>query len=120
MSTPALASPPGGRLEAWLYIVQRLAALIMAPLVVGHLVVLMMAVRGGLSAQEILDRTQSSAAWPLLYALFVAAAALHGAVGLRAMAREILPTRRALPEGLALVFMAAVLLLGFRAVAAIW
>jgi fumarate reductase subunit C len=119
MSTPALASPRGGRLEAWLYIVQRLSALILAPLVIGHLVVIMIAVRGGLSAQEILSRTQSNAVWPLFYGLFVAAAALHGAVGLRAMAREILPPRRALPETLALVFMAAVLLLGFRAVAAI-
>jgi fumarate reductase subunit C len=91
----------------------------MAPLVIVHLVVIIIAVQGGLSAGEILARTQSSVIWPALYGLFVGAAALHGAIGLRAVAREALPHRRAWPDILALLFVAAVLLLGFRAVAAI-
>ncbi len=119
MSAPTLAAPRRGRLEAWLYILQRLSALAMAPLVIGHLVVIMIAVRGGLSAEEILARTQASAIWPVFYGLFVAAAALHGAIGLRTIAREALPQHRSLPDLAALVFLAAVLLLGFRSVAAI-
>jgi len=115
----ATVTPRGGRLEAWLYILRRLSALVMAPLVVVHLMVIMIAVQDGLSAQEILARTQASSIWPVLYGLFVAAAALHGAIGLRAMVREVLTHHRTLPDMVALVFIAAVLLLGFRAVAAI-
>ncbi len=119
MSTRAVSTSRQGRLEAWLYLVQRLSALVMAPLVIGHLIVIMIAVRGGLSAEEILARTQSSLLWPLFYGLFVAAAALHGAIGLRGVARELLPPRLALPDALAILFLAAVLLLGFRAVTVI-
>lgn len=119
MSTPAAPLGGAGRGEAWLYIVQRLSALLMAPLVIGHLALILIAVRGGLSAQEILARTQSSAFWPLMYGLFVLAAALHGAIGLRTIAREFLAPRRALLNGLALFYLAAVLLLGYRAVAAL-
>ncbi len=118
MST-ATATPRRGRLEAWLYILQRLSALVMVPLVVVHLVVIIIAVQNGLSAQEILARTQASSAWPLLYGLFMAAAALHGAIGLRAVVRESLPRHRVLSDMAALIFVAVVLLLGFRAVAAI-
>jgi hypothetical protein len=45
-------------LDFRLYMAQRLSALIMAPLVIGHLAVMIYAVQGGLSAGEILGRTQ--------------------------------------------------------------
>ena len=45
-------------ISANLYILQRLTALIMAPLVLGHLAVMIYAVQGGVSASEILGRTQ--------------------------------------------------------------
>jgi fumarate reductase subunit C len=41
-----------------LYMAQRLTALIMAPLTIGHLAVMIYAVQGGLSVAEILARTQ--------------------------------------------------------------
>ena len=45
-------------LELRLYMAQRITALIMAPLVIGHIAVMIYAVQGGLSAGEILGRTQ--------------------------------------------------------------
>lgn len=71
-----------------LYMLQRITALLMAPLVLGHLAVMIYAVRGGLSAAEILGRTQGSIAWFLFYGLFVLAVSIHGAIGLRAVAHE--------------------------------
>ncbi|MGB2411815.1 MAG: succinate dehydrogenase, partial [Candidatus Puniceispirillaceae bacterium] len=50
-------------LDFRLYMAQRLSALIMAPLVIGHLAVMIYAVRGGLSAGEILGRTHGSLFW---------------------------------------------------------
>ncbi|MEL7259321.1 MAG: succinate dehydrogenase [Pseudomonadota bacterium] len=71
-----------------LYMLQRITALLMAPLVVGHLAVMIYAIQGGLSAEEILGRTQGSVAWFLFYGLFVIAVAVHGAIGLRTVAHE--------------------------------
>ena len=71
-----------------LYMAQRITALIMAPLVMGHLAVMIYAIQGGLSADEILGRTQGSLAWFLFYGTFVLAVAVHGAIGLRTIACE--------------------------------
>ncbi|GGX39030.1 succinate dehydrogenase [Tateyamaria omphalii] len=71
-----------------LYMLQRITALLMAPLVLGHLAVMIYAIQGGLSAAEILGRTQGSVAWLLFYGLFVIAVSIHGAIGLRTVAHE--------------------------------
>lgn len=71
-----------------LYMLQRITALLMAPLVLGHLAVMIYAIQGGLSAAEILGRTQGSALWLLFYGTFVVAVSVHGAIGLRTVAHE--------------------------------
>lgn len=71
-----------------LYMAQRLTALLMAPLVMGHLAVMIYAIQGGLSTAEILERTQGSLAWFMFYGTFVAAVSIHGAIGLRTIAHE--------------------------------
>ena len=58
-------------LDLRLYMLQRLTALIMAPLVIGHIAVMIYAVQGGLTVDEILARTQGSVAWFLFYGSFV-------------------------------------------------
>jgi fumarate reductase subunit C len=102
-----------------LYILQRATAAIMVPLVLAHLVVIFYATSRGLSAAEILGRTRGSAGWGLFYALFVLAAAIHGAIGVRVIASEwtwLEPWRlNILMWGLGLALAA----LGLRAVAAV-
>ena len=71
-----------------LYMAQRLTALLMAPLVIGHIAVMIYAVQGGLTAAEILSRTHGSVAWFLFYGLFVLAVSVHAAIGLRNVAQE--------------------------------
>lgn len=71
-----------------LYMLQRITALLMAPLVIGHLAVMIYAIRGGLSAEEILGRTQGSVVWFLFYGTFTVAVAIHGAIGLRTIIHE--------------------------------
>src|ERR671924_1767121 len=78
-----------------LYLLQRLTAAIMAPLVLGHLVVIFYATSRGLSAAEILGRTRGSIGWGLYYGLFVLAAATHGAIGVRTVAAEWLDLKGA-------------------------
>lgn len=106
-------------LDVRLYLLQRLSALVLAPLVLGHLVLMIYAVRGGLDAAEILSRTRGSVAWGLYYGAFVFAAAVHAAIGLRAIAHEWFKLKGAALE----VFTAGVgiglLVFGGRAVFAV-
>lgn len=71
-----------------LYMLQRITAMLMGPLVLGHLAVMIYAIQGGLSAAEILGRTQGSIIWFLFYGLFVLAVSVHGAIGLRSILSE--------------------------------
>lgn len=75
-------------LDLNLYLLQRLSALIMVPLVIGHIAVMIYAIQGGLSAVEILERTEGSFGWAMFYGIFVAAVATHAAIGLRVIVHE--------------------------------
>ncbi|MGC3937383.1 succinate dehydrogenase [Roseobacter sp. EG26] len=75
-------------LDLRLYMLQRITAMIMAPLTLGHIAVMIYAVQGGLSAAEILGRTQGSVFWFLFYGSFVLAVAIHAAIGLRVILHE--------------------------------
>ena len=102
-----------------IYILQRATAAVMAPLVLVHIAVIYYATSRRLSAAEILGRTRGSIAWGSFYALFVVAAAVHGAIGVRAVASEWTRLRGhgldALMWGFGLILTA----LGLRAVAAV-
>lgn len=108
-----------GRIELWLFVAQRLSAMVLAPLVLVHLGLIIYAVQGGLDAEEILGRTRGSAAWATFYGLFVVAAAVHAPIGVRTVVREMTAWRgRSLD--LATVALGFVLLgLGLRAVIAV-
>ena len=76
------------RSETSLWIAQRMSAAVLALCVVVHLATMMYAIRGGLSAAEILSRTQGSVGWLFFYTLFVVAVTVHVPIGLRAVFRE--------------------------------
>lgn len=79
--------------QVHLWVAQRVTAMVLALAVTVHLVTILLAVRGGLSAAEILGRLQGNAAWLSFYAVFALAAGLHGAIGLRNIAGESLGWR---------------------------
>jgi len=107
-------------MEAGMYHLQRLSAGVLAALVAVHLVVIVAATRGGLTAAEILARTEGSVGWALFYGLFVLCAAVHAPIGVRAVLREwtALPPR--LVDGAMAVFAVGLLWLGLRAVMAVF
>lgn len=104
-------------LDLRLYMLQRLSAMVMLPLVLGHIAVMIYAVQDGLSAAEILGRTQGSIAWMLFYGLFVLAVSVHGAIGLRVIVAEMLKVKGAVLS--ALTWLVFLLLLGMGA-RAVW
>ncbi len=75
-------------LDVRLFLAQRICAMLMAPLVLGHLGMMIYAIQGGLSAGEILSRTQGSFWWAAFYGLFVIAVSIHAAIGIRVVVYE--------------------------------
>ena len=105
--------------ETHLYLLQRASAMILAPLVIAHLGLIVYAVRGGLTAAEILSRTQGNLGWALFYGLFVLAVAVHAPIGLRNILREATAWRGASLNLVMGLFGLLLLGLGLRAVWAV-
>lgn len=106
-------------LDMRLYMAQRLSAMAMGPFVLVHIAVMIYAIQGGLSASEILSRTQGSAFWFLFYGLFVVAAGIHGAIGLRVIAHEMLGLKGWSLGAITWGFGIGVIYMGARAVMAV-
>ena len=108
------------RREARLWIAQRATAVVLAFCVLVHLVTIIHAVRGGLTAGEILARTRGNVAWAAFYVVFVIAVAIHGTIGLRTIAAEWLHFRGRAAEATMIVLAIALAAMGLRAVAAVF
>ncbi|WP_300035155.1 succinate dehydrogenase [uncultured Roseobacter sp.] len=106
-------------LDLRLYMAQRISALIMAPLTLGHIAVMIWAVQGGLSAGEILGRTQGSVFWFLFYGTFVAAVSVHAAIGLRVIVYEHVGISGKTLTALTWAVFAVLIAMGARAVWAV-
>jgi fumarate reductase subunit C len=75
-------------MTAILFAAQRLTAILLAFAVALHLATILYAVRGGLTAGEVLARTQGNRWFLAFYLVFVVAVAIHAPIGLRNVVRE--------------------------------
>jgi fumarate reductase subunit C len=107
------------RRQALLWYWQRISAMVLAVCVVAHLAGIIYAVRGGLSAAEILGRTRGSFSFAAFYAVFVVACAVHAPIGIATVVAEATGARGRLPAITAQIFCALILVLGFRAIYAV-
>jgi fumarate reductase subunit C len=105
--------------EAQLWVAQRVTAVILAACVAVHLVTIVYAVRAGLGGAELLGRTRGSVGIAVFYGLFVIAASIHGAIGLRTIGIEWARLRPQAAGMLAFVLALALMALGMRAVFAV-
>ncbi len=117
---PSAGPNPDAIAQARRWYWQRMSAMVLAVCVVVHLVTMVLAVRGGLSAAEILARTQGNLAFAVFYAVFVIACAVHVPIGLATIAREWWNLGSRASRVLARVVAALVLVLGLRAVWAVY
>jgi fumarate reductase subunit C len=112
METPAM--------NPALYMAQRGTAVILAFAVTVHLVTIIYAIRGGLTAGEILARTHGNRWFLGFYLAFVIAAAIHAPIGVRSILREWAGWRGRSLDATMLAFSALVLVLGVRAALAVY
>ncbi|HYW61825.1 MAG TPA: succinate dehydrogenase [Bradyrhizobium sp.] len=107
-------------MNAGLYIAQRGTAVILAFAVTVHLVTIIYAIRGGLTAGDILARTHGNRWFLGFYLLFVLAAAIHAPIGVRSILREWGRWRGRSLDLAMLAFSALLLVLGVRAALAVY
>ena len=106
-------------MERKLFIAQRFSAMLLAVLVIIHLGLILFAVRGGLTAAEILARTQGNITWAIFYGLFVLLVAIHAPIGVRKVLQEWTGLEVGTINSFCWLFSLLLLVLGFRAVAAV-
>ena len=78
-------------LQAKLWYAQRISAMVLGICVAIHLLIMFYAIRGGLTAGEILGRTQGSWVFAIFYEVFVLACFVHAPIGVANILRENFP-----------------------------
>jgi fumarate reductase subunit C len=106
--------------ETLLWVAQRASAAVLALCVLVHLATIIYAVRGGLSAAEILGRTRGNVAWFTFYSIFVLGIAVHAPIGLRSVLGEWARWRGKSRDAALLLFSLLLLVMGMRAVLALF
>ncbi|MSQ64392.1 MAG: succinate dehydrogenase [Betaproteobacteria bacterium] len=99
-----------------LWIAQRASAAVLALCVTVHLATMVYAIRGGLSAAEILSRTKGNAGWLAFYTVFVLAVTVHAPIGLRSVVTEWFGWRGAARDVFLLGLAMLLAVMGMRAV----
>jgi fumarate reductase subunit C len=117
---PGAAPGSSAKAEVWLWIAQRASAALLALCVLVHLVIIIYAVRHGLSGAAILGRTRGNAAGLVFYVAFVLAIAVHAPIGLRTLCQEWLGWRSASLNWFVAAIALALLAFGLRAAWAVF
>ena len=93
--------------------------MLLGPLVIIHLLVIIYASRNGLTAAEILNRTQGSVVWFCFYLLFVLAVTVHAPIGVRNILNEWTGFSARSVNIVCVVLALLMLMTGLRAVLAV-
>jgi fumarate reductase subunit C len=102
--------------QAKLWYWQRISAMVLALCVVVHLGGMIYAVRGGLTAAEILGRTRGNFGFAAFYGVFVLACAVHVPIGFARICEEWLGITGIKAVIVAKLLGLVILVLGLRAV----
>jgi fumarate reductase subunit C len=98
---------------------QRITAMVMTVFVLVHVVAIVYAIHGGLSAAEVLGRTRGNMVWAMFYAAFVALVSVHASIGLRNILVEWTRAKESAASVLANSLGLLLLAMGLRAVWAV-
>jgi fumarate reductase subunit C len=99
-----------------LWVTQRASAVVLALCVTVHLATMVYAIRGGLSAAEILSRTKGNSGWLVFYTVFVLAVTVHAPIGLRSVVTEWFGWRGATRDVFLLGLAMLLAVMGMRSV----
>ena len=102
-----------------LYLLQRLSAALMVPLIAVHIWLIYYATARGLTAADIFYRTRGSLGWGVYYTVFVLLVSVHAAIGLRSVLADWSRLDEPGLDAVACLVGFLLLAAGLRAVAAV-
>ena len=85
-----------------------------------HLLTIIAAVQGGLTAAEIVARVGGNGGWAAFYGVFVVAAAVHAPIGVRTVLQEMTPLPNFSVNALSAFFGIGLLIMGLDAVSILY
>jgi fumarate reductase subunit C len=106
-------------LQAKLWYAQRISAMVLGLCVSIHLIIIFYAIRGGLTAEEILGRTQGNIAFAIFYEIFVLACFVHAPIGLANILEETF-SKGLISKVLSSLLAVLILILGTTAVIGVY
>ena len=106
-------------LQAKLWYAQRISAMILGLCVSIHLIIIFYAIRGGLTAEEILGRTQGNIAFAIFYEIFVLACFVHAPIGVANILEETF-SKGFISKTLSWILAALIITLGTTAVIGVY
>jgi len=106
-------------LQAKLWYAQRISAMVLGLCVTIHLIIIFYAIRGGLTAEEILGRTQGNIAFAIFYEIFVLACFVHAPIGLANILEETF-SKGLISKTLSSLLAVLILILGTTAVIGVY
>ena len=106
-------------MQVKLWYAQRISAMVLGLCVSIHLVIIFYAIRGGLTAEEILGRTQGNIAFAIFYEIFVLACFVHAPIGLANTLEETF-SKGFISKTLSLLLAILILILGTTAVIGVY
>jgi fumarate reductase subunit C len=106
-------------LQAKLWYAQRISAMVLGLCVAIHLIIIFYAIRGGLTAEEILGRTQGNIAFAIFYEIFILACFVHAPIGLANILEETF-SKGFISKTLSSILAVLILILGTTAVVGVY
>jgi len=107
---------PSAGIETKLWVWQRASAAVLGLCVIVHLILIIIAVQGGLSASEIISRVSGNIAWLMFYSVFVIAVAIHAPIGVRTILNEMTGLKTSQTHLVMALLCLVILSMGFRTV----
>jgi len=111
---------PSAGIETKLWVWQRASAAVLGLCVIVHLILIIIAVQGGLSAGEIISRVSGNVAWLMFYSVFVIAVAVHAPIGVRTILNEMTGLKTSQTYLMMAVLCLVILSMGFRTVVGLY
>jgi fumarate reductase subunit C len=111
---------PSAGIETKLWVWQRASAAVLGLCVIVHLILIIIAVQGGLSAGEIISRVSGNVAWLMFYSVFVIAVAVHAPIGVRTILNEMTGLKTSQTYLVMAVLCLVILSMGFRTVVGLY
>ncbi|MHB1245116.1 MAG: hypothetical protein ACYCZH_01655 [Sulfuriferula sp.] len=108
------------RAQLQLWATQRISAALLALCVTVHLATMIYAVRHGLSAAAILERTRGNWGWAGFYLLFVLTVSVHAPIGMRTICGEWLGLSGPWVDAVLAILAVVLAAVGLRAVWAVF